>query len=75
VRTEEGDMRMIGIVVLAAGILALAYGGFSYTKNTHDAKVGPLEFSFSEKQRVNVPVWAGVVMAVVGGGILISGKK
>jgi hypothetical protein len=75
VRTEEVDMRMIGIAVLAAGILALAYGGFSYTKNTHDAKVGPLEFSFSEKQRVNVPVWAGVVMAVVGGGILISGKK
>jgi hypothetical protein len=75
VRTEEVDMRMIGIAVLAAGILALAYGGFSYTKNTHDAKVGPLEFSFSEKQRVNVPVWAGVVLTVVGGGILISGKK
>ena len=68
-------MRMIGIVVLAAGILALAYGGFSYTKNTHDAKVGPLEFSFNEKQRVNVPVWAGIVLTVVGGGILISGKK
>jgi hypothetical protein len=75
VRGEEVDMRMIGIVVLAAGILALAYGGFSYTKETHDAKVGPLEFSFSEKQRVNVPVWAGVVLAVVGGGLLLSGKK
>jgi hypothetical protein len=75
VRSEEVDMRVIGIAVLAAGILALAYGGFSYTKNTHDAKVGPLEFSFSEKQRVNVPVWAGVVLVVVGGGILISGKK
>jgi hypothetical protein len=68
-------MRMIGIVVLAAGILALAYGGFSYTKDTHNAKVGPLEFSLSEKKRVNVPVWAGLVLAVVGGGILISGKK
>ena len=68
-------MRMIGIVVLAAGLLALAYGGFSYTRNTHDAKLGPLEFSFSEKQRVNVPVWAGIVLVVVGGGILISGKK
>jgi hypothetical protein len=68
-------MRMIGIVLLAAGILALAYGGFSYTKETHDAKVGPLEISLSEKQRVNVPVWAGVVLAVVGGGLLLSGKK
>jgi len=68
-------MRMIAIAILAVGILALAYGGFSYTKDRHDAKVGPLEFSWSEKQRVNIPVWAGVVLAVVGGGLLISGKK
>jgi TRAP-type C4-dicarboxylate transport system permease small subunit len=68
-------MRLIAIVLLAAGVLALAYGGFSYTKQTHDAKVGPLEFSVTEKQRVNVPVWAGVVLAVAGAGILLSGKK
>ena len=68
-------MRMIGIVFLAAGILALAYGGFSYTRQTHDLKVGSLEISLSEKNRVNVPMWAGVVLAVVGGGLLISGMK
>jgi hypothetical protein len=68
-------MRMLGIVLLAVGILALVYGGFSYTKETHDAKVGPLEITLSEKNRVNVPVWAGVVLAVVGGGLLVSGKK
>jgi hypothetical protein len=68
-------MRMIGIVVLAAGILALAYGGFSYTRETHDVKLGPVEFSVKEKERVNVPLWAGVALAVVGAGVLISGKK
>lgn len=68
-------MRMIAIAILAAGVLALAYGGFSYTRETHDAKIGPLEISVSENKRVNVPVWAGVVLAVVGGGLLISGKK
>ena len=68
-------MRMIGIVVLAAGILALVYGGFSYTRQTHDLKVGSLEISLSEKQRVNVPLWAGVILAVVGGGLLIAGRK
>jgi hypothetical protein len=73
--TEEGEMRMMGIVVLAVGILALVYGGFSYTRETHDAKVGPLEISVSEKQRVSVPMWAGVVLAVVGGGLLLSAKK
>lgn len=74
-RGEEVDMRMIAIVILAAGILALVYGGFSYTRQTHDAKVGPLEISFSENRRVNVPVWAGVVLAVVGAGLLVSVKK
>jgi hypothetical protein len=71
----EGEMKMIAIVVLAAGILALAYGGFSYTKETHDAKLGPLEVTFSENRRVNVPVWAGVALAVVGAGLLVAGKK
>ena len=68
-------MRMIAIVILAAGILALVYGGFSYTRQTHEAKLGPLEFSLSENRRVNVPLWAGVALAVVGGGLLVSGKK
>ena len=68
-------MRMIGIVVLALGILALAYGGFSYTRETHDVKLGPVEFSVKEKKQVNVPLWAGVALAVVGAGILVSGKK
>jgi TRAP-type C4-dicarboxylate transport system permease small subunit len=68
-------MRLIAIVLLAAGVLALAYGGFSYTRQTHDAKLGPLEISVTEKQRVNVPVWAGVVLVVAGAGILLTGKK
>lgn len=66
---------MIGIVVLAAGILALVYGGFSYTRQTHDVKVGPVEFSVSEHRQVPIPVWAGVVLAAVGGGLLLVGKK
>jgi hypothetical protein len=68
-------MRMIAIALLAAGVLALVYGGFSYTKETHDAKFGPLEISVSEKQRVNVPVWAGVVLVAAGGGLLLTQKK
>jgi len=68
-------MRLVGLVLLVAGILALAYGGFSYTKQTHEAKIGSLEISVSEKQQVNVPLWAGIALAVVGGGILVSGKK
>ena len=68
-------MRMLAIVLLIAGALALAYGGFSYTSETHEAKLGPVEIAISEKERVNIPVWAGVVLLVVGGGLLLSGKK
>ena len=68
-------MRLLAIVLLAAGVLALAYGGFSYTKQTHDAKIGPLEISVSEKQRVNVPVWAGVVLVIAGTGLLLARRK
>ena len=68
-------MRMIGIVLLSVGVLALMYGGFSYTRETHGAKLGPLELSVNEKERVNVPVWAGVVFAVVGAGLLLNPKK
>jgi TRAP-type C4-dicarboxylate transport system permease small subunit len=68
-------MRIVAIVLLAAGILALAYGGFSYTKQTHDAKLGPLEFSVSETQRVNVPVWAGVAFVVAGAALLLYPKR
>lgn len=68
-------MRLIAIALLAAGLLALVYGGFSYTRRTHDATLGPLEISVSEKQRVNVPVWAGVVLVVAGAGVLLANRK
>ncbi len=68
-------MRMIAVVILAAGILALVYGGFSYTRQTHEAKLGPLEFSLSENRRVNVPIWAGVALAAAGGVLLLKGRK
>ncbi len=67
--------KMLAIVLLAAGILALVYGGFTYTRQTHEAKVGPLEINITEDKHVNVPVWAGVALAIVGGGLLVWGKK
>jgi hypothetical protein len=66
---------MIGIVVLAAGILALVYGGIDYSRQTHDVTVGPLKVTVSENRQVPIPVWAGVGLAVVGGGLLVARKK
>ena len=67
-----GPLKLVGVLLLVVGIVALVYGGFTYTKTTHDAKIGPLEFSVKDKERVNVPVWAGVAAIVAGGVLLLS---
>jgi hypothetical protein len=67
--------KLAAIVLIVAGALGLAYGGFSYTRETHEADLGPLHMSVAEKKRVNVPVWAGVGAIVAGGLLLVVGRK
>ena len=66
-------LQIPAIVLIVAGIVGLAYGSFSFTKQTHDVKVGPIEMSVQDKQTVNVPVWAGVGAIVVGGALVLLG--
>ena len=68
-------VKIAAIVLILAGVLGLAYGSFSYTKETHEAKLGPIELSVKDKQTVNVPIWAGVGAIVVGGVLLLFGSK
>jgi len=70
-----GARKLVAILLLAGGVLALVYGGFTYTKESHDVKLGPVEFSVEEKERVNLPVWAGVGAIVVGAGLLLAGGR
>jgi TRAP-type C4-dicarboxylate transport system permease small subunit len=67
--------KIAAIVLIVAGILGLLYGSFTYTKDTHTTKLGPLELSVKDKETVNVPVWAGVAAIVVGGVLLVAGKR
>jgi len=68
-------LKMIGAALVVAGVLALAYGGFSYTKDTTAVKIGPMELSVKEKQTVNVPIWAGAGAVLAGGLLLVMGAK
>ncbi|MDO8276912.1 MAG: hypothetical protein Q7T63_02155 [Burkholderiaceae bacterium] len=68
-------LKITGIVLIAAGILGLAYGSFSFTKETHEAKIGPLQLSVKDKQTVNVPVWASIGAIVIGGVLMVVGGK
>ena len=68
-------IRIVAILLIVAGIVGLVLGSFSYTKDTHAAKLGPIELSMKEKETVNIPVWAGVGAIVVGGLLLVLGGR
>jgi hypothetical protein len=68
-------VKTAALALIAAGILGLVYGSFTYTKETHEAKLGPIEMSVKEKETVNIPVWGGVGAIVLGGGLLFFGSK
>jgi TRAP-type C4-dicarboxylate transport system permease small subunit len=69
------SIRLAAIALVVVGTLALIYGGFSYTKDTTAVKLGSLELSVKEKERVNVPMWAGIAAIVAGGLMLVVGSK
>jgi len=62
--------KLVGAVLLGLGILALAYRGFTYTRSTDDVDVGPVHFSVTDKERVNIPLGAGAAVALLGGVLL-----
>ena len=68
-------IKLVAVALVVAGVLGLIYGGFSYTKDTTVVKLGPLELSAKEKERVSVPIWAGVGAVVVGGLLIVLGNK
>ena len=67
-------VKILGMVLIAAGLLGLAYGSFSYTTETHKASIGSLEQSTKDKETVNVPVWSARAI-VVGGALLLVPMK
>lgn len=67
-------VKLLAVVLIVTGALGLAYGSFSYTKNTHQAKIGPMELSIKDKETINVPAWLGVVSIVAGVALLFVRK-
>lgn len=63
-------LKLIALILIVGGVLGLAYGGFSYTKQTHSTDIGPLHLEVKEQQHVNIPLWAGLA-ALIGGGVLL----
>ncbi|HEX2011942.1 MAG TPA: hypothetical protein VJN44_13490 [Roseateles sp.] len=68
-------LRLVAILLIAAGVAGLLYGKFSYTKDSHDLKLGPVELSLKEKETVSVPSWAGIGAIAAGVVLLLLGGR
>jgi hypothetical protein len=67
--------KIIGIILIVAGVLGLVFGGFSFTKETHKASLGPIALSVQEKENVNIPLWASVIAIAAGAVVLVAGAR
>jgi TRAP-type C4-dicarboxylate transport system permease small subunit len=68
--------KLIGVLFIVGGILALIYGGFTYTRHTSTADVGPLHVSVQHRQTVAVPIWAGIGVIVLGSLVIaLDGRR
>ena len=72
---DMNPIKILAVLLIAGGVLAAAYGGFSYTKDTTALKLGPLELTVKQTETVNIPLWAGIGAIVVGGLLLVIGGR
>jgi hypothetical protein len=70
-----GGTKMLGIALLATGLLGLFYGHFEYTKETHEGQFGPFRFSVAEKETAVIPSWASIGVIVVGVVLLVVKRR
>lgn len=68
-------IKLVAILLIVAGALGLAYGGFSYTKDTSRADIGPLHLQVTEREQVNIPLWVGIAAIVGGIALLVTARK
>ncbi len=66
--------KILGVILVVAGLLGLVYGHFEYTKETHQGQIGPLKFSIAEKETAVIPSWASLAVIVAGVVLLVARK-
>jgi hypothetical protein len=68
-------IKLVALVLIVLGVVGLVYGSFTFTKESHDAKLGPIELSVKDKETVHIPLWAGIGAILVGGALLFVRAK
>lgn len=69
------SIKIVGILLIVAGLLGASLGGFSFTQDTHKASMGPIQLSVAEEKQVNIPLWASIAAIVAGAVVLVVGAK
>jgi type VI protein secretion system component VasF len=69
--TTMKPVAVVAILLIAAGLFGLAYGQFTYTRETHDAQIGPVDIQVRERERVDIPTWVSIACVAVGGAMLL----
>jgi hypothetical protein len=67
--------KVLGVVLIAAGAIALIMGSFSYTRETEAVKLGPIELTVKQEEKVNLPAWAGGGAIALGVVLLLMGGR
>ena len=70
-----GATRIVAIVLIILGVLGLVYQQFSFTRETTQAKIGPIELSVKEKETHNIPLWVSIAAIGAGVVLLVTAKK
>lgn len=68
-------VKLAALVLIIAGVLALAFGGFTYTKKTEEVKLGPIQLTVKDKETVNIPIWLGAGALIAGVLLLVVRTK
>jgi drug/metabolite transporter (DMT)-like permease len=74
-RKEITVNKTLGMILIALGIVGLAWGGFTYTTKEKIVDIGPIEASRDKEHNVPVPPIAGAVALIGGVVLLAAGKK
>jgi hypothetical protein len=71
----ERDMRIVGIVLIVLGVVALAYGGISYTRKEKVLDIGPIEATTETRETIPLPPILGGLALAGGVALLIAGSR
>lgn len=68
-------LTIIGIVLVALGVVALVYQGFSYTTERQVADLGIAEIRSQDTETIPIPPWIGILLVASGTGAILGAKR